>query len=125
MSKPFILFSSHLHCVMYSFIRTTLLFSPCITDLLIFEFIYFCMNIGVCTNKILFFCRSPFSSRCGHSPVYRTREMSGRALVPFIMINQVPQTVSSLLAGLPDCTDPFVPQNAVHGTLLQVSLLFA
>ncbi|XP_033000765.1 thyroid adenoma-associated protein isoform X2 [Lacerta agilis] len=63
---------------------------------------------------------APFILRCGHSPVYRSRELAGRALVPFIMINQVPQTVSSLLAGLPDCTDPCVRQNAVHGTLLQV-----
>ncbi|XP_053167596.1 thyroid adenoma-associated protein isoform X5 [Hemicordylus capensis] len=62
----------------------------------------------------------PFILRCGHSPVYRSREMAGRALVPFIMMSQVPQTVSSLLTGLPDCTDPCVRQNAIHGTLLQV-----
>uniref|UniRef100_A0A670JYT0 tRNA (32-2'-O)-methyltransferase regulator THADA n=1 Tax=Podarcis muralis TaxID=64176 RepID=A0A670JYT0_PODMU len=63
---------------------------------------------------------APFILRCGHSPVYRSRELAGRALVPFIMVNQVPQTVSSLLAGLPDCTDLCIRQNAVHGTLLQV-----
>ncbi|XP_077781663.1 tRNA (32-2'-O)-methyltransferase regulator THADA isoform X2 [Podarcis muralis] len=63
---------------------------------------------------------APFILRCGHSPVYRSRELAGRALVPFIMVNQVPQTVSSLLAGLPDCTDLCVRQNAIHGTLLQV-----
>ncbi|XP_060103491.1 tRNA (32-2'-O)-methyltransferase regulator THADA [Heteronotia binoei] len=62
----------------------------------------------------------PFILKCGHSAVYRSREMAGRALVPFIMINQVPQTVRSLLVGLPDCTDPCVKQNAVHGTLVQV-----
>nr|XP_009667198.1 PREDICTED: thyroid adenoma-associated protein isoform X2 [Struthio camelus australis] len=62
----------------------------------------------------------PFIIRCGHSPVYRSREMSGRALVPFVMVNEVPQTVLSLLKGLPDCTSPCIRQNAIHGTLLQV-----
>ncbi|NXA35436.1 THADA protein, partial [Eudromia elegans] len=62
----------------------------------------------------------PFIIRCGHSPVYRSRVMSGRALVPFIMVNEIPQTVMSLLKGLPDYTSPCIRQNAVHGTLLQV-----
>ncbi|XP_010215969.1 PREDICTED: thyroid adenoma-associated protein homolog, partial [Tinamus guttatus] len=62
----------------------------------------------------------PFIIRCGHSPVYRSREMSGRALVPFIMVNEVPQTIQSLLKGLPDRTSPGLRQNAVHGTLRQV-----
>ncbi|NXV15294.1 THADA protein, partial [Cepphus grylle] len=62
----------------------------------------------------------PFIIRCGHSPVYRSREMSGRALVPFVMVNEVPQTVLSLLEGLPDSTSPRIRQNNIHGTLLQV-----
>ncbi|XP_039213683.1 thyroid adenoma-associated protein isoform X2 [Crotalus tigris] len=62
----------------------------------------------------------PLILRCGNSPVYRSRELAGRALVPFVMLNLVPQTVSSLLAGLPHSTDPYIRQNAVHGTLLQV-----
>ncbi|XP_042330364.1 thyroid adenoma-associated protein isoform X2 [Sceloporus undulatus] len=62
----------------------------------------------------------PFILRCGKSPVYRSRELAARALVPFIMKNLVPQTVTSLLTELPDFTDPYVRQNAVHGTLLQV-----
>ncbi|XP_062427880.1 tRNA (32-2'-O)-methyltransferase regulator THADA isoform X1 [Rhea pennata] len=62
----------------------------------------------------------PFIVRCGHSPVYRSREMSGQALVPFVMVNEVPQTAVSLLKGLPDCTSPCIRQNAIHGTLLQV-----
>ncbi|XP_026551618.1 thyroid adenoma-associated protein [Pseudonaja textilis] len=62
----------------------------------------------------------PLILRCGNSPVYRSRELAGRALVPFVMLNLVPQTVSSLLAGLPDSTDPCIQQNAVHGTLLQI-----
>nr|XP_056709358.1 thyroid adenoma-associated protein [Euleptes europaea] len=65
----------------------------------------------------------PFILKCGLSAVYRSREMAGRALVPFIMTNQVPQTVKSLLADLPDCTHPCVRQNAVHGTLIQVFYL--
>ena len=69
------------------------------------------------TKKI---CISAFS-RCGHSPVYRSREMSGRALVPFVMVNEVPHTVLSLLEGLPDSTSPSIRQNNIHGTLLQVS----
>uniref|UniRef100_A0A8C6VEY1 tRNA (32-2'-O)-methyltransferase regulator THADA n=1 Tax=Naja naja TaxID=35670 RepID=A0A8C6VEY1_NAJNA len=66
----------------------------------------------------------PLILRCGNSPVYRSRELAGRALVPFVMLNLVPQTVSSLLASLPDSSDPCVQQNAVHGTLLQVSCGF-
>ncbi|XP_074845711.1 tRNA (32-2'-O)-methyltransferase regulator THADA isoform X2 [Carettochelys insculpta] len=65
----------------------------------------------------------PFIMRCGHSPVYRSREMAGRALVPFVMINQIPHIVQSLLAQLPDCTSPCIRQNAVHGKLLQVFYL--
>uniref|UniRef100_A0ABM5FJU4 tRNA (32-2'-O)-methyltransferase regulator THADA n=1 Tax=Pogona vitticeps TaxID=103695 RepID=A0ABM5FJU4_9SAUR len=65
----------------------------------------------------------PLILRCGHSPVYRSRDLAGRALVPFIMTNLVPQMVSSLMAGLPDYTDPCIRQNAVHGTLLQVFYL--
>ncbi|NXM79296.1 THADA protein, partial [Serilophus lunatus] len=62
----------------------------------------------------------PFVIRCGHSPVYRCREMSGRALVPFLLVNEVPQTVLSLLEGLPDSTSHCIRQNSIHGTLLQV-----
>uniref|UniRef100_A0A8C0AS56 tRNA (32-2'-O)-methyltransferase regulator THADA n=1 Tax=Buteo japonicus TaxID=224669 RepID=A0A8C0AS56_9AVES len=62
----------------------------------------------------------PFIIRCGHSPVYRSREMSGQALVPFVMVNEVPHTVLSLLEGLPDSTSPCIRQNNIHGTLLQV-----
>ncbi|NWX18437.1 THADA protein, partial [Aegotheles bennettii] len=62
----------------------------------------------------------PFIIRCGHSPVYRSREMSGRALVPFVMVNEVPHTVLSLVEGLPDSNSPGIRQNNIHGTLLQV-----
>ncbi|KAM9382784.1 tRNA (32-2'-O)-methyltransferase regulator THADA [Phaethornis superciliosus] len=62
----------------------------------------------------------PLIIRCGCSPVYRSREMSGRALVPFVMVNEVPHTVLSLLKGLPDSTSPCIRQNNIHGTLLQV-----
>ncbi|NWR67063.1 THADA protein, partial [Bucorvus abyssinicus] len=62
----------------------------------------------------------PFIIRCGHSPVYRSREMAGRALVPFVLVNEVPQTVCFLLEGLPDSTSPCIRQNNIHGTLLQV-----
>ncbi|NXC96033.1 THADA protein, partial [Certhia familiaris] len=62
----------------------------------------------------------PFIIRCGHSPVYRCREMSGRALVPFVMANEVPAMVLVLLQGLPDSATHGMRQNSVHGTLLQV-----
>ncbi|XP_036080746.1 thyroid adenoma-associated protein isoform X3 [Rousettus aegyptiacus] len=58
--------------------------------------------------------------RCGHSPVYRSREMAARALVPFVMIDEIPDTVRALLAKLPNCTDQCFRQNHIHGTLLQV-----
>ncbi|XP_062934464.1 tRNA (32-2'-O)-methyltransferase regulator THADA isoform X3 [Cynocephalus volans] len=62
----------------------------------------------------------PFIMRCGHSPVYRSREMAARALVPFVMIDQIPNTIRTLLATLPNCTDQCFRQNHIHGTLLQV-----
>ncbi|OCT79347.1 hypothetical protein XELAEV_18026159mg [Xenopus laevis] len=65
----------------------------------------------------------PFIIRCGHSPVYRSREMAAHALVPFVMTNEVPQTALTLLNSLPDSSDPCVRQNRVHGTLLQVFYL--
>ncbi|XP_053314799.1 thyroid adenoma-associated protein [Spea bombifrons] len=62
----------------------------------------------------------PFIIRCGHSPVYRSREMASRALVPFCMINDIPQTALELLKSLPDSSNEGVKQNRIHGTLLQV-----
>ncbi|KAM6221231.1 tRNA (32-2'-O)-methyltransferase regulator THADA isoform 2-T2 [Rhynchocyon petersi] len=62
----------------------------------------------------------PFIMRCGHSPVYRSREMAARALVPFVMVDQIPNTIKTLLARLPNCTDHYFRQNHIHGTLLQV-----
>uniref|UniRef100_A0A8C2UVG2 tRNA (32-2'-O)-methyltransferase regulator THADA n=1 Tax=Chinchilla lanigera TaxID=34839 RepID=A0A8C2UVG2_CHILA len=65
----------------------------------------------------------PFIIRCGRSPIYRSREMAARALVPLVMIDQVPSTIRALLATLPNCTDQCFRQNHIHGTLLQVSHL--
>ncbi|XP_062346348.1 tRNA (32-2'-O)-methyltransferase regulator THADA [Cinclus cinclus] len=65
----------------------------------------------------------PFIIRCGHSPVYRCREMSGRALVPFVLANEVPHMVLALLQGLPDSATRGTRHNGVHGTLLQVFYL--
>ncbi|XP_074252653.1 tRNA (32-2'-O)-methyltransferase regulator THADA isoform X4 [Saimiri boliviensis] len=62
----------------------------------------------------------PFIMRCGRSPVYHSREMAARALVPFVMIDHIPNTIQTLLATLPSCTDQCFRQNHIHGTLLQV-----
>ncbi|XP_063474167.1 tRNA (32-2'-O)-methyltransferase regulator THADA isoform X5 [Symphalangus syndactylus] len=62
----------------------------------------------------------PFIMRCGHSPVYHSREMAARALVPFVRIDHIPNTIRTLLATLPSCTDQCFRQNHIHGTLLQV-----
>ncbi|KAM5143225.1 tRNA (32-2'-O)-methyltransferase regulator THADA [Callospermophilus lateralis] len=62
----------------------------------------------------------PFIMRCGHSPIYRSREMAARALVPFVMLDQIPSTIRTLLATLPNCTDQCFRQNHIHGALLQV-----
>ncbi|XP_054423219.1 tRNA (32-2'-O)-methyltransferase regulator THADA [Pteronotus mesoamericanus] len=62
----------------------------------------------------------PFIMRCGNSPVYRSREMAARALVPFVMIDEIPDTIQTLLGKLPNCTDQCFRQNHIHGTLLQV-----
>ncbi|XP_056902918.1 thyroid adenoma-associated protein isoform X1 [Takifugu flavidus] len=65
----------------------------------------------------------PFIMRCGRSAVYRTREMAARALVPFVLVTQVPSTVHTLLQELPAGPGPSVQHNHVHGTLLQVLFL--
>ncbi|XP_047459692.1 thyroid adenoma-associated protein [Mugil cephalus] len=65
----------------------------------------------------------PFIIRCGHSAVYRTREMAARALVPFVLVTQVPSTVRSLLQDLPLEPGPKIQHNHIHGTLLQVLFL--
>lgn len=62
-----------------------------------------------------------FLPRCGRSPIYRSREMAARALVPFITIDQMPSTLRALLDSLPNSTDQCFRQNHIHGTLLQVS----
>ncbi|XP_051031141.1 thyroid adenoma-associated protein [Phodopus roborovskii] len=62
----------------------------------------------------------PFIIRCGHSPIYRSREMAARALVPFITVDQIPSTLHALLDSLPNSTDQCFQQNHIHGTLLQV-----
>ncbi|KAJ8418447.1 hypothetical protein AAFF_G00141560 [Aldrovandia affinis] len=62
----------------------------------------------------------PFIIRCGRSAVYRTREMAARALVPFVLVTQVPSTVRGLLEDLPLEPGPGTQQNHIHGTLLQV-----
>ncbi|XP_067385468.1 thyroid adenoma-associated protein isoform X2 [Channa argus] len=65
----------------------------------------------------------PFIIRCGRSAVYRTREMAARALVPFVLITQVPSTVQSLLLELPSEPGLEIQHNHIHGTLLQVVFL--
>ncbi|XP_053731279.1 thyroid adenoma-associated protein isoform X2 [Synchiropus splendidus] len=65
----------------------------------------------------------PFIIRCGRSAVYRTREMAARALVPFVMVTQVPSTVQTLLEELPSTPGPKIQHNHIHGTLLQVLFL--
>uniref|UniRef100_A0A8C3AY65 tRNA (32-2'-O)-methyltransferase regulator THADA n=1 Tax=Cyclopterus lumpus TaxID=8103 RepID=A0A8C3AY65_CYCLU len=62
----------------------------------------------------------PFIIRCGRSAVYRTREMAARALVPFVLVTQVPSTVHALLQELPAQPGPEIQHNHLHGTLLQV-----
>ncbi|XP_072436771.1 thyroid adenoma-associated protein isoform X3 [Chiloscyllium punctatum] len=61
----------------------------------------------------------PFIIRCGHSPVYRSREMAARALVPFVAMDQILPMAMSLMESLPAATDPRIRQNHIHGILLQ------
>lgn len=68
-------------------------------------------------------CLAPFMPlimRCGRSAVYRTREMAARALVPFVLVTQVPSTIKTLLEELPHEPGAGIQQNHIHGTLLQV-----
>ncbi|KAM4607989.1 thyroid adenoma-associated protein [Polymixia lowei] len=65
----------------------------------------------------------PFIIRCGRSAVYRTREMAARALVPFVLVTQIPSTIHTLLQELPLQPGPKTQHNHIHGTLLQVLFL--
>ncbi|XP_027005873.2 thyroid adenoma-associated protein isoform X1 [Tachysurus fulvidraco] len=65
----------------------------------------------------------PFILRCSRSAVYRTREMAARALVPFVLVTDVPATIRTLLEDLPEKAGPGTQQNHIHGTLLQVLFL--
>nr|XP_061818983.1 thyroid adenoma-associated protein isoform X1 [Nerophis lumbriciformis] len=65
----------------------------------------------------------PFIIRCGHSAVYRTREMAARALVPFVPLTQTSSTIHSLLQDLPQHSGPQIQNNCIHGILLQVLFL--
>ncbi|CAL8255312.1 unnamed protein product [Lota lota] len=65
----------------------------------------------------------PFIIRCGRSAVYWTREMAARALVPFVLVTQIPATVQTLLQDLPSEPRTKTQQNHIHGTLLQVLFL--
>ncbi|XP_008428609.1 thyroid adenoma-associated protein [Poecilia reticulata] len=65
----------------------------------------------------------PLIMRCSRSAVYRTREMAARALVPFVLVTQIPSTVRTLLQELPPEPGPNIQQNHIHGTLLQVLFL--
>ncbi|XP_063774402.1 tRNA (32-2'-O)-methyltransferase regulator THADA isoform X2 [Pseudophryne corroboree] len=62
----------------------------------------------------------PYIMRCRRSPVYRSREMAARALVPFLMVHDITRTAVDLLRSLPDSNRHPVRQNHVHGTLVQV-----
>ncbi|MGH0134395.1 UNVERIFIED_CONTAM: hypothetical protein FKN15_072095 [Acipenser sinensis] len=57
----------------------------------------------------------------GAAWVWRSREMAARALVPFIMVNQLPSTALALLRELPERAEATTRHNHVHGTLLQVN----
>jgi len=46
--------------------------------------------------------------------------MAARALVPFVLVTQVPSTIQTLLEELPEVPGPGIQQNHIHGTLLQV-----
>ncbi|XP_059929781.1 thyroid adenoma-associated protein [Gadus macrocephalus] len=65
----------------------------------------------------------PFIIRCGRSAVYWTREMAARALVPFVLVTQIPATIQTLLQDLPSEPRTKSQQNHIHGTLLQVLFL--
>ncbi|XP_035551962.1 tRNA (32-2'-O)-methyltransferase regulator THADA isoform X4 [Canis lupus baileyi] len=86
-------------------------------------FIPFIMSGIFCSDsqRVALKCSLTRSSiRCGRSPDYRSREMAARALVPFVMVDEIPTTIRTLLAKLPNCTDQRFRQNHIHGTLLQV-----
>nr|DBA27195.1 TPA: hypothetical protein GDO54_011363 [Pyxicephalus adspersus] len=65
----------------------------------------------------------PFIMRCANSPVYRSREMAARALVPFLLADDIPCTAVELIKSLPNSSSHLVRQNHIHGVLLQVFYL--
>ncbi|CAO3651150.1 unnamed protein product [Cunninghamella echinulata] len=61
---------------------------------------------------------APLVMSCAASSIYKTREMSARALIPLIPSTSLTKTVIQLLTW-----DAKLSQNEIHGRLLQVQLL--
>ncbi|EFN66762.1 Thyroid adenoma-associated protein [Camponotus floridanus] len=60
-------------------------------------------------------------SQCAKSPVYKTRELAARALVPFLTENTAYSFVKKLLLVLCTARDTRTSANLIHGYLLQAS----
>ncbi|CAH1240076.1 THADA [Branchiostoma lanceolatum] len=59
----------------------------------------------------------PLVQKCAHSTVMKTRAMAAQALLPLIPAGQAASNIGKLLQQIEDT--PGIPQNSVHGILLQ------
>ncbi|KAH9519566.1 hypothetical protein Btru_003022 [Bulinus truncatus] len=65
----------------------------------------------------------PFVIRCASSPVYKTRIIASRALLPLVRRNDVISISQKLLANIPKSCDKHVSNSLIHGSLLQLCQL--
>lgn len=88
---------------------------------------------GKVHNRLqLFFYRFQLSSfipyvlMCGQRPVMKTRILAAKALVPLVPISDVPTVIKDLFHQLPSSLEDTIlfSQNAIHGSLLQVNILW-
>lgn len=64
-------------------------------------------------------------SQCAKSPVYKTRELAARALVPLLTESTAHNVVKKLFLILCTARDTHISTNLTHGYLLQASTEFS
>ncbi|GAB6021118.1 hypothetical protein CHUAL_003751 [Chamberlinius hualienensis] len=66
----------------------------------------------------------PYVIICAQSSIHKTRVLAAKALVPLVAMENIFNVVSELLQWLPNSSAEQLPQNTIHGVLLQVYHLF-
>ncbi|KFM72215.1 Thyroid adenoma-associated protein-like protein, partial [Stegodyphus mimosarum] len=61
----------------------------------------------------------PLLHKCACSPVWKTRILAAKALVPLISVENVTATLQTLFYSIPSCEEINFSHNMIHGLLLQ------